>query len=56
MTLSMLYVHNDPEHALCDGAQSIKPEVFDDIMQSVNMISDTVAKIKEKHNGKIYTK
>ncbi|MBW5391201.1 3-deoxy-7-phosphoheptulonate synthase [Brachyspira pilosicoli] len=52
----IIEVHNDPEHALCDGAQSIKPEVFDDIMQSVNMISDTVAKIKEKHNGKIYTK
>ena len=52
----IIEVHNDPEHALCDGAQSIKPDVFDDIMQSVNMISDTVVKIKEKHNGKIYTK
>lgn len=52
----IIEVHNDPEHALCDGAQSIKPEVFADIMEAVNMISETVLKIKAKHNGKIYTK
>lgn len=52
----IIEVHNDPEHALCDGAQSIKPEVFSDIMEAVNMISETVEKIKEKHNGKVYTK
>lgn len=22
----LIEVHNDPEHALCDGAQSLKPE------------------------------
>ena len=52
----IIEVHNDPEHALCDGAQSIKPDIFQDIMESVNMISDTVDKIKEKHNGRVYTK
>ena len=34
----IIEVHNDQKYALCDGAQSIKPDVFDDIMQSVNMI------------------
>ena len=52
----IIEVHNDPEHALCDGAQSIKPEVFSEIMEAVNMITETVDKIKTKHNGKIYTK
>ena len=52
----IIEVHNDPEHALCDGAQSIKPEVFSEIMEAVNMISETVDKIKAKHNGRVYTK
>ncbi len=52
----IIEVHNDPENALCDGAQSVKPEVFCDIMESISLISDTIIKIKEKHNGKIYTK
>ena len=52
----IIEVHNDPEHALCDGAQSIKPEVFADIMEAVNMISETVLKIKARHNGRVYTK
>ena len=52
----IIEVHNDPEHALCDGAQSIKPEVFNEIMEAVNMISETVDKIKAKHNGRVYTK
>ncbi len=51
----IIEVHNDPEHALCDGAQSVKPDVFSDIMESLNMMTDTIQKIKEKHNGKIYT-
>ena len=32
----MIEVHNDPPHALCDGAQSVRPEQFDDIAKSVN--------------------
>ncbi len=34
----MIEVHNDPKSALCDGAQSLTPEAFDDVMQSVNAI------------------
>ena len=29
----MIEVHNDPEHALCDGAQAVKPEEFAEIVQ-----------------------
>ncbi len=25
----LIEVHNDPQHALCDGPQSLRPEVFD---------------------------
>ena len=25
----LIEVHNDPAHALCDGPQSLRPEVFD---------------------------
>ena len=52
----IIEVHNDPEHALCDGAQSIKPEIFSEIMEAVNMITEAVDKIKAKHDGKVYTK
>ena len=52
----IIEVHNDPEHALCDGAQSIKPEIFSEIMEAVNMITETVDNIKAKHNGRVYTK
>ena len=31
----MIEVHNDPPHALCDGAQSLTPEAFDDVAKSV---------------------
>jgi len=34
----MIEVHNDPKSALCDGAQSLTPEAFDDVMQAVNAI------------------
>ena len=27
----MIEVHNDPARALCDGAQSLTPEAFDDV-------------------------
>lgn len=29
----MIEVHNNPKVALCDGAQSLTPEQFDDVMQ-----------------------
>ncbi len=31
----MIEVHNHPEKALCDGAQSLTPEQFDEVMQDV---------------------
>ena len=31
----MVEVHNDPEHALCDGPQSIKPEAFKSLMEDI---------------------
>ena len=34
----MIEVHNDPANALCDGAQSLTPSAFADLMTSVNAI------------------
>ena len=34
----IIEVHNDPEHALCDGPQSLTPEAFEDVVQGVNSI------------------
>lgn len=34
----MIEVHNDPKHALCDGAQSLTPDAFDDVMHAVNAV------------------
>ena len=34
----MIEVHNQPQKALCDGAQSLTPEAFDDLAKSVNEI------------------
>ena len=31
-------VHNDPAHALCDGPQSIRPEVFDTLACKLNAL------------------
>ena len=31
----IIEVHNDPAHALCDGAQSLTPDSFDETMQKV---------------------
>ncbi len=31
----IIEVHNDPEHALCDGRQSIRPEAFASLAESV---------------------
>jgi 3-deoxy-7-phosphoheptulonate synthase len=34
----MIEVHNDPAHALCDGAQSLTPAQFADVVEAVNLI------------------
>ena len=34
----IIEVHNDPKKALCDGAQSLNPEQFDNLMKKINQI------------------
>lgn len=34
----IIEVHNDPPHAACDGAQSLTPEAFDDLMKAVEAV------------------
>ena len=38
----IIEVHNDPSHALCDGAQSITPAQFDALAQKVRKVSGLV--------------
>ncbi len=38
----IIEVHNDPSHALCDGAQSITPDQFDCLSEKVGAITKTV--------------
>ena len=40
----MVEVHNNPECALCDGAQSLKPEKFDELIRQVKQIAEVVGK------------
>lgn len=40
----MVEVHNDPENALCDGAQSLRPEQFEDLVRDVSKILEVVGK------------
>ncbi len=41
-------VHNNPECALCDGAQSLKPERFDHMMKQLKQIAPIVGKTIEE--------
>ncbi len=38
----MIEVHNDPKNALCDGAQSLTPEQFDDVAKRVRHIREAI--------------
>ena len=38
----MVEVHNDPLHALCDGAQSLTPEQFDALMAQMRQVLEVV--------------
>lgn len=40
----MIEVHNDPECALCDGAQSLKPEKYDKLLKQISQIAKVVGK------------
>ena len=35
-------VHNDPAHALCDGPQSLKPEIFAPLAQKLLKLHEAV--------------
>ena len=39
----MIEVHNDPLHALCDGAQSLTPDAFANVTAAVNRVLKAVA-------------
>lgn len=40
----IIEVHNDPIHALCDGAQSLRPEQFDALMGKIRALREVVTK------------
>lgn len=42
----MIEVHNDPPHALCDGAQSIRPEQFETIVKNIDVMLPLVNKVR----------
>ena len=39
----MIEVHNDPVHALCDGAQSLTPDAFADVTHSVKKVLNALS-------------
>ena len=43
----MIEVHNDPTHALCDGAQSLRPEQFDEVVKATDVMLPLVNKHRE---------
>ena len=46
----MIEVHNDPSHALSDGAQSLTPEAFVDVSAAVQAVLPYACRY---HNGKV---
>ena len=40
----LIEVHSNPECALCDGEESIKPSKFKDLMQDVKKIAEAVGR------------
>lgn len=38
----IIEVHNDPLHALCDGAQSLRPEEYDALARDVAVVRGVV--------------
>ena len=38
----LIEVHNDPQHALCDGSQSLRPEVFDRLAKQLKALHTAV--------------
>ncbi|MDE6028848.1 MAG: 3-deoxy-7-phosphoheptulonate synthase [Clostridiales bacterium] len=44
----IIEVHNDPPHALCDGAQSLRPDQFDALVKRLDVMLPVVAKVRDK--------
>jgi len=42
----MIEVHNDPQHALCDGSQSLTPEAYAQVVKGVMAIRECTASIE----------
>ncbi|MDD8048669.1 MAG: 3-deoxy-7-phosphoheptulonate synthase, partial [Thomasclavelia sp.] len=40
----MIEVHNNPEKALCDGPQSLKPEKYEELIEELKDIAKIVGK------------
>ncbi|MCL2266059.1 MAG: 3-deoxy-7-phosphoheptulonate synthase [Treponema sp.] len=40
----IIEVHNDPAHALCDGAQSLTPDAFSELVGSLNGILQAISR------------
>jgi len=40
----MIEVHHDPDHALSDGAQSLYPKQFDELMSQVRVIAEVIGR------------
>ena len=40
----LIEVHPDPDHALSDGAQSLKPEQFAELMEQLRIIAPAVGR------------
>jgi len=47
----LIEVHPDPEHALCDGAQSLKPEKFYKLIDEIESIAKIVRKGYAQEHG-----
>ena len=41
----MVEVHNDPEHALCDGEQSLTPDSFSEMMETLRKYAEIEGKV-----------
>ena len=53
----MIEVHNNPSAALCDGAQSLTPEAFADVMKSVELIRPLAYKaLSQKPTASLYNR
>jgi 3-deoxy-7-phosphoheptulonate synthase len=47
----MVEVHNNPEHALCDGPQALLPDMFFDMMEQLREIHKVVKKLSSEANA-----